>query len=85
MKLHAVKIGEHNSASDLFDSRPSPKAELTVVGRLIGKLAEENAETKGGTKRNNDVPGKAFNYDATGREVDEVEAFRGRDPAAVDD
>ena len=33
-ELHAVKIGEHNSASDLFDSRPSPKAELTVVGRL---------------------------------------------------
>ena len=48
-------------------------------GAENGKLTEENTETKGGTKRNDDVPGKA-----TDREVDEVAAFRGRDPAAVD-
>ena len=54
-------------------------------GAENGKLAEENAETKGGTKRNDAVPGKAFTCEPTGREVDEVEAFRGRDPAAVDD
>ena len=53
-------------------------------GAENGKLAEENTETKGGTKRNN-VPGKAFTCEPTGREVDEVEAFRGRDPPAVDD
>ena len=50
-----------------------------------GELAEENTETKGGTTRNEDVPGKAFNCEATGGEVDVVEAFRGRDPTAVDD
>ena len=54
-------------------------------GAENGKLPEENTETKGGTKRNDDIPGKAFNCEATGREVDEVEAFRGRDPAEVDD
>lgn len=50
-----------------------------------GKLAEENTETKGGITRKEDVPGEAFHYEATGREVEEVKAFRGRDPAAVDD
>lgn len=69
------------------------KAELTVVGRLWrvdkqgaknGKLTKEKTDTKGGTARNEDVPGKAFNCKATGGEVDVVKAFRGRDPTAVD-
>ena len=54
-------------------------------GAENGELAEENTETKGGTTRNQDVPGKAFNCENTGGEEDEVEAFRGRDPAAVED
>lgn len=48
-----------------------------------GKLAKENTDTKGGTARNEDVPGKAFNCKATGREVKVVEVFRGKDPTAV--
>ena len=70
------------------------KAELTVVGRLYtvdeqgaenGKLAGGNTETKGRTTRNEDVPGKASNCEVTCRELDVVEAFRGREPTAVDD
>lgn len=54
-------------------------------GAENGKLAEEDTETKGGTTRSEDIPGKGFNCEATGGEVDLVEAFRGRDPTAVDD
>jgi len=53
-------------------------------GAENGKLAEENTDTKGGTARNEDVPGKAFNCKATGGEVKVVEVFRGSDPTAVD-
>ena len=54
-------------------------------GAENGKLAEKNTESKGGTRRNEDVPGKELNFEVTGGEVEEVEAFRGSDPAAVDD
>ena len=54
-------------------------------GAENGKVVEENTVTKGGTTRNEDICGKAFNYEATCREVDVVEAFRGREPTAVDD
>ena len=60
---------------------------MTVMGRLYtvdehgaenGKLAEENTETTGGTTRNEDVPGKASNCEATCREVDVVEVKHSR-------
>ena len=54
-------------------------------GAENGKLAQENTDTKGGTARIEDVPGKVFNCKATGGEVDVVKVFRGRDPTAVDD
>ena len=38
-------------------------------GAENGKLAKENTDTKGGTARNEDVPGKVFNCEATGGEV----------------
>ena len=49
-----------------------------------GKLAKENTDKKGGTAINEDVPGKAFNCEATGGEVKVIAVFRGRDPTAVD-
>ena len=87
------KVANEGTAVWLTTGREA-KVELTVRGRLYtvdeqgaenGKLAEENTETTGGTTRNEDVPGKASNCEATNREVDVVEAFRGRDPTAVDD
>ena len=54
-------------------------------GAENSKLAKENTDTKGGTARIEDIPGKVFNCKATGGEVDVVKVFRGRDPTAVDD
>ena len=87
------KVASEGTAVWLTTGREA-KVELTVMGRLYTvdeqgaencKLAEENTETTSGTTRNEDVPGKASNCEATSREVDVVEAFRGRDPTAVDD
>ena len=44
---------------------------------------EENKETKGGTTREGDIPVHAFTCEATGRELEAVNAEPQRKPLAV--